>query len=160
MKEAMIWDNKRSINLHTPDQVRAMQPELKKSKCIFLIFEEGQEDYIEQIQMVEQIKSTYGWGRKTDEEAIQLYLDMVNAPVPEPEPSREQDILDTQLTTLEGQTTMYEDLETIKTQNRDLSERVRVLSENMTTLAEQINKILDIITEPDVPMTEGGASPA
>lgn len=140
MKVIRIWDKTSSINLVDADKMISMQPLFGVSEAVFLIHEEGQEEFISQIQTVEQVRDTYGWGRKTVNEVITLYTEVINTPV-EPTPSREEDILEVQLTALEGQVGQYEQGEQILANLAEIKDLL--LSRN-----EKLDMIYELLTQP------------
>lgn len=144
MKEIRIWDKKESINLNPAESIMERVPFLKDSSKVLLVHEEGQEGYISEIAAIETIKANNGWGRKTDEEVIELYTEKINTPV-EPLPSHEEDILDNLVVQMEGQADIYETLLLI-TENQEL---IKSNQDLILSKLDTVNNKLDQLLNPE-----------
>lgn len=144
MKEIRIWDKKESINLNSAQSVLERVPFLVSSNKVLLVYEEGQEDYILEIAAIETVKANNGWGRKTDDEVIELYTEKLNTPV-EPTPSHEEDILENLVVQMEGQADIYETLLTLL----ENQETIKANQENILIGLDTVNNKLDQLLNPE-----------
>lgn len=105
MLNARIWDKTSPINGVDAEKILQANSSIQREECVFLVYNESIPNTIQRIELMSVIRSNNGWGSDyTNEEVISMYLQKANAPAPDPETS----LSDTELTILEGQTSIYE----------------------------------------------------
>jgi len=108
MKQAIIWDKTTQINGVEADRILASDITLQQDN-IFLVFDSEQTSKIERIESVEVIRSNNKYSLlMSNQDVIDAFLQLLNNP-----PVQEEEVSNTELAILEGNTTLYEQQLTI-----------------------------------------------
>jgi len=108
MKQAIIWDKISPINGVEADIILFSDRTLQQD-TVFLVFDSEQTSKIERIESVEVIRSNNNYqSSMSNQDVIDAFLQLLNNP-----PVQEEEVSNTELAILEGNTTLYEQQLTI-----------------------------------------------